>query len=123
MAGRARTKHQDAGGATDSSPSTSVARGLYAVDGAKPKTNDEMLAALDELTPESHHGPVCRMSVILLELDENVRARVIHLIDETNIPASKIANVFAEFGYTDVYRSLSRHRRRKSSPAMGCRCP
>lgn len=123
MAGQARTKHQDAGDVTGSLPSTSAARGLYAVDGARPKTNDEMLAALGELTPESHHGPRCRMAMVLSELDEDVRKRVVYLIDETNIPASKIANVFDQFGYPDVYRSLSRHRRRKTSPAMGCRCP
>lgn len=123
MAGQARTKTHDAGGATGSSQSSSRARGLSVVDGAKHKTSGDMLTALNELTPDWNVGPRCRMSFVLAELDEDVRTKVTHLIDETTVPASKIADVFDQFGYPDLYRSITRHRRRKTSPAMGCRCP
>lgn len=123
MAGQARTKNLDAGGATGSSPSSSRDRGLSVVDGARRPTSGDLLAALDELTPKVEYGPRCHVALALARMDDDVRVKVETLMDETQVPATKIADVLAEFGYHDLYRSITRHRRRKTSPALGCRCP
>lgn len=122
MAGRARTGNHGAGGATGSSRSSSPARGLSVVDGARPPTDADMLAALDGLTPKVEYGPRCGVAHALGLMTPDVRVKVASLLDESNIPASKIADVLAEFGYPNLYRSITRHRRRKTSPSLGCRC-
>jgi len=81
-----------------------------------------LLDALEQLTPKVEYGPRCSVALTLAKMDDDVRAKVQHLIDETDVPSTKIADVLAEFGYHDLYRSLTRHRRRKTSPSLGCRC-
>lgn len=124
MAGQARTKNRDAGGATGSSPSSSPARGLSVVDGARQPTAAEagLIERLEGLTGKVEYGPRCGVAMAFRNMSPEIRAKVEWFIDESDVPVTKIANVLDEFGYPDLYRSVTRHRRRKTSPATGCRC-
>lgn len=126
---RRRTSSPDAGGATGSSRSVSRGRGQSGADGVRPRTSGDLLEALDGLADGSPaYGPRCAVEGLMASLDPEVAARVGKALDEKLpngqwVAVSRIANLLTEYGYPNLYRSLSRHRRRKTSPALGCRCP
>lgn len=66
-------------------------------------------------------GAKCRISVLMTELPDDEREVLRHLIDDTDVFATQIAEVFRNNGYQINARHIQHHRRRKASG--GCICP
>lgn len=117
------TKSPDAGAALDSSPSSSLARGLFAVPDAKPKTvHSDGEALLDTLltTEIRSRGPRCAVERVLHQMSEEHRTKFTILMDKTDRPASQIAEVANALGYDVSTSSILRHRNRLRG--AGCKC-
>lgn len=77
--------------------------------------------ALDSLTTEYvRKGPECSMAVLLRSLPEETAARVISLIDNSDVSATRIADTLAKAGHPIYVNSIRRHRGRGT--ARGCAC-
>ena len=83
----------------------------------------DLAAALDALerAPVYERCPVPPYLAQLAERDAALHARVLGLIDDAAVPATKLAAALAGDGATFSHDALRRHRRR--SGAGGCRCP
>ncbi len=66
-------------------------------------------------------GPRCRIAVIMDQMDGSERDSLQHLIDETEVFGTQIAEVLKNNGYTVSGTHVQHHRRRKVSG--GCTCP
>lgn len=66
-------------------------------------------------------GQKCRVSVLMRELPEKEAELLRHLIDETDVFATQIAEAFKSNGYQVNAGHIQHHRRRKASG--GCTCP
>ena len=66
-------------------------------------------------------GAKCRVAVLMTELPEKEAELLRHLIDETDVFATQIAEAFKSNGYHVNAGHIQHHRRRKASG--GCTCP
>lgn len=66
-------------------------------------------------------GTKCRVAVLMTELPEKEGELLRHLIDETDVFATQIAEAFKSNGYRVNAGHIQHHRRRKASG--GCNCP
>lgn len=66
-------------------------------------------------------GTRCRVAVLMTELPDDERELLRHLIDETDVFATQIAEAFKSNGYRVNAGHIQHHRRRKASG--GCICP
>ena len=66
-------------------------------------------------------GTKCRVAVLMTELPEKEGELLRHLIDETDVFATQIAEAFKSNGYHVNAGHIQHHRRRKASG--GCTCP
>ena len=66
-------------------------------------------------------GPKCRIAVIMDQMGDNERESLRHLLDETEVFGTQIAEVLKNNGYTVSSTHVQHHRRRKVSG--GCICP
>lgn len=66
-------------------------------------------------------GTKCRVAVLLSELPDKERELLRHLVDETDVFATQIAEAFKSNGYQVNAGHIQHHRRRKASG--GCSCP
>lgn len=84
------------------------------------------MGLLDDLTKletarKNTGGQRCRMSLILDQMDAKERASLEHLLDETDVFGTQIAEVLKNNGYPVNATHVQHHRRRKSGG--GCTCP
>lgn len=66
-------------------------------------------------------GQRCRIAVILEQMGDGERESLRHLIDETEVFGTQIAEVLKNNGYQVSGTHVQHHRRRKVSG--GCICP
>lgn len=66
-------------------------------------------------------GQRCRVEVILEQMDDKERESLVHLIDETEVFGTQIAEVLKNNGYHVSGSHIQHHRRRKTGG--GCICP
>lgn len=77
--------------------------------------------ALDNLTTEYvRKGPECTIAVLLRTLPEVTAQKVLALIDNPDIAATRIADTLAKSGHPIYVNALRRHRGRGT--ARGCAC-
>lgn len=66
-------------------------------------------------------GTRCRIAVVLEQMPKDERESLEHLIDETEVFGTQIAEVLKNNGYQVSGTHVQHHRRRKNSG--GCICP
>ena len=66
-------------------------------------------------------GQRCRIAVLMEQMPDNERESLRHLIDETEVFGTQIAEVLKSNGYQVTAGHVQHHRRRKASG--GCICP
>ena len=84
------------------------------------------MGLLDELnklesTRPRTGGQRCRIAVVMDQMSEGERESLRHLIDETEVFGTQIAEVLKNNGYQVSGTHVQHHRRRKVSG--GCICP
>jgi hypothetical protein len=79
--------------------------------------------ALDDLMkgPVKAPSKQCAVGFVLDQMSEDEQGKLAQLIDESSIPATRIAKVLQDNGFDIQYSSINRHRNRKK--AQGCTCP
>lgn len=82
---------------------------------------DDALDALQGARPRSGGTP-CAVTRLLSEVPEETAQRIRHLIDETTVQTTAIADTLERAGYPISYQGIARHRRRLTQPGSGCRC-
>jgi len=82
---------------------------------------DQQLDAL-ESAPPARGGIPCAVARIMSELPPETAERIRHLVDETEVQATAIAETLTAAGHPVNYQSVTRHRRRLTRPGSGCRC-
>lgn len=81
--------------------------------------NDDLIAL--EEARRNTGGTRCRVAVILDLLDVKERAALNHLIDETDVFGSQIAETLGKHGHSIKGQNIQHHRRRIKGG--GCICP
>jgi hypothetical protein len=78
---------------------------------------------LDSLEAEEFRAPKnrCTVAFILEQLEPDERERLTAVIDAGVVPASRIAQLLRNNGFSVQYTSVGRHRRRLDG-ASGCAC-
>lgn len=82
-----------------------------------------LLEAVTDLN-ESHINPTnreCSVLTFLKSLEETEREAVLTLIDNRDVPVTRVHQLLTEFGFKLSGQQLSRHRNR--GLAIGCKCP
>lgn len=90
-----------------------------------PAETSPLDAALDDLaalSPTNTGGIPCAIARIMQALPPETAKRIRHLIDETQVQSTLIAEALDAAGYSVSYQSVQRHRRRITKPGSGCRC-
>lgn len=79
--------------------------------------------ALDDLMsgPVKAPSKQCAVGFVLKQMSDDEQNKLAQLIDESSIPATRIAKVLQDNGFDIQYSSINRHRNRKK--AQGCTCP
>lgn len=122
---------RDAGDAIAYLPNLSQDLGQSGVDDAKPKTEASSLSsALGDLlatNAASYQITKCGVGRLLEQLPDDDRELLRRLIDEprqdgTMIPATMIAGVLQNYGFTVKPLTVRRHRRRKIANSDCCAC-
>lgn len=84
----------------------------------------DLAAALDALAQPAPKGPPCTVGTYLAQLarrDAALHARVVALVDDTEVQAPRLAGALKVDGAGVSAYTLRRHRRRGT--ADGCKCP
>lgn len=78
------------------------------------------LSKLENVRPRTG-GQRCRIAVVMDQMGDSERESLRHLIDETEVYGTQIAEVLKNNGYQVSGTHVQHHRRRKVSG--GCICP
>ncbi len=84
------------------------------------------MALVDDLTNletarRNTGGFRCRVAVVLDQMSKEERESFLHLVDETEVFGTQIANVLKQNGYEINGAHIQHHRRRMKGG--GCICP
>lgn len=81
--------------------------------------SDDLLAL--ETARKNVGGSRCRIAVILEDVDDETRDRLNHLLDNTEVFGTQIAEALKKHGHAINGSNVQHHRRRVKSG--GCSCP
>lgn len=80
---------------------------------------DDLVAL--ESAPKNVGGKACRLAEILAQLDAKDAAALNHLLDETQVFGTQIAEALSRHGHQVNGSNVQHHRRRVRGG--GCNCP
>lgn len=78
------------------------------------------LSSLESARPR-HGGTRCRIDMVLGQMPEDERSALVHLLDNTEVFGTQIAEALKNNGYPVTGVHVQYHRRRTTGG--GCSCP
>lgn len=118
------TNSSVAGNATGSSSKAQRARGVSDVQDVSPKiSQDEFFARLDKLVGVGRNQGGCSIGVLVNNLDEPVRSKLIEIMKNEKVNSARLAEVMLAFGLQVSSSDVLRRHRRRLLGKDGCKCP
>jgi hypothetical protein len=83
----------------------------------------DLVSDLDALLtqPLLPPGKTCHVGYLLDSLEADEADMLRRVLDESQVPATRITVILRQYGVTISHKTISRHRRRKEG--LGCVCP
>ena len=118
------TNSSVAGNATGSSSKAQRARGVSDVQDVSPKiSQDEFFARLDKLVGAGSEQGGCSIGLLVNNLDEPVRSKLIEIMKNEKVNSARLAEVMLAFGLQVSSSDVLRRHRRRLLGKDGCKCP
>ena len=118
------TNSSVAGNATGSSSKAQRARGVSDVQDVSPKiSQDEFFARLDKLVGAGRDQGGCSIDILVNNLDEPVRSKLIEIMKNEKVNSARLAEVMLAFGLQVSSSDVLRRHRRRLLGKDGCKCP
>ena len=118
------TNSSVAGNATGSSSKAQRARGVSDVQDVSPKiSQDEFFARLDKLVGAGSEQGGCSIGLLVKNLDEPVRSKLIEIMKNEKVNSARLAEVMLAFGLQVSSSDVLRRHRRRLLGKDGCKCP
>ena len=118
------TNSSVAGNATGFSSKAQRARGVSDVQDVSPKiSQDEFFARLDKLVGAGSEQGGCSIGILVNNLDEPVRSKLIEIMKNEKVNSARLAEVMLAFGLQVSSSDVLRRHRRRLLGKDGCKCP